>query len=234
MGKKPPSVNNLALSLQNSGIPHELLVEQARSAIAAGDWENIEERVEQLQRSFIQPVVNATGVLLHTNLGRASWESPESNFSSNIEFDLASGNRGSRQTGIGNLFAQLCGAESAMVVNNCSSAVLLVLSALASGKGVAISRSELVEIGGSFRVPEILNYRAQTSWKLGQQIKHVWSTIKRQSMLIATSQCPSKSINQITKLSVSQKKQLLKSSPPWIYHLSLISDLVYWTRVVLG
>ncbi|MDG2300277.1 MAG: L-seryl-tRNA(Sec) selenium transferase [Acidimicrobiales bacterium] len=156
MGKKPPSVNNLALSLQNSGIPHELLVEQARSAIAAGDWENIEERVEHLQRSFIQPVVNATGVLLHTNLGRASWESPESNFSSNIEFDLASGNRGSRQTGIGNLFAQLCGAESAMVVNNCSSAVLLVLSALASGKGVAISRSELVEIGGSFRVPEIL------------------------------------------------------------------------------
>ena len=62
----------------------------------------------------------------------------------------------SRQTSIGNLFAQLCGTESAMVVNNCSSAVLLVLSALATGQGVAISRSELVEIGGSFRVPEIL------------------------------------------------------------------------------
>ncbi len=156
MEKKPPSVNDLALSMQNSGIPHELLVKEARLAIAEGDWESLEERVERLQRSFIQPVVNATGVLLHTNLGRASWGIPQSHFSSNIEFNLNDGHRGSRQTSIGNLFAQLCGTESAMVVNNCSSAVLLVLSALATGQGVAISRSELVEIGGSFRVPEIL------------------------------------------------------------------------------
>ena len=156
MRKKPPSVNDLALSMQDSGIPHELLVKEARLAIAEGNWENIGERVEHLQRSFIQPVVNATGVLLHTNLGRASWGVPRSNFSSNIEFNLDNGSRGSRQTSIGDLFAQLCGTESAMVVNNCSSAVLLVLSALASEQGVAISRGELVEIGGSFRVPEIL------------------------------------------------------------------------------
>ena len=156
MRKKPPSVNDLALSMQDSGIPHELLVKEARLAIAEGNWENIGERVEHLQRSFIQPVVNATGVLLHTNLGRASWGVPRSSFSSNIEFNLENGSRGSRQTSIGDLFAQLCGTESAMVVNNCSSAVLLVLSALASERGVAISRGELVEIGGSFRVPEIL------------------------------------------------------------------------------
>ena len=156
MRKKPPSVNDLALSMQDSGIPHELLVKEARLAIAEGNWENIGERVEHLQRSFIQPVVNATGVLLHTNLGRASWGVPQSNFSSNIEFNLENGSRGSRQTSIGDLFAQLCGTESAMVVNNCSSAVLLVLSALASEQGVAISRGELVEIGGSIRVPEIL------------------------------------------------------------------------------
>ena len=142
--------------MQDSGMPHDLLVREARLAISEGDWENIGERVERLQRSFVQPVINATGVLLHTNLGRASWGIPHSNFSSNIELDLENGNRGSRQTNIGNLFAQLCGSESAMVVNNCSSAVLLVLSALASNKGVVISRSELVEIGGSFRVPEIL------------------------------------------------------------------------------
>ena len=109
MEKKPPSVNDLALSMQNSGIPHELLVKEARLAIAEGDWESMEERVERLQRSFIQPVVNATGVLLHTNLGRASWGIPQSHFSSNIEFNLNDGNRGSRQTSIGNLFAQLCG-----------------------------------------------------------------------------------------------------------------------------
>ena len=156
MGKKPPSVNNLALSIKDSGIPHALLVEEARQAIAENDWDNMEDRVKVLQRSFIQPVINATGVLLHTNLGRAPWEIPPSDLSSNIEFDLQSGNRGSRQTRVGNLFAQLCEAESAMVVNNCSAAVLLVLSALASDQGVAISRSELVEIGGSFRVPEIL------------------------------------------------------------------------------
>ncbi|MEC8974175.1 MAG: L-seryl-tRNA(Sec) selenium transferase [Actinomycetota bacterium] len=156
MGKKPPSVNALALSMEDSGIPHELLVKEARLAIAEGDWENMGERVRRLRRSFVQPVVNATGVLLHTNLGRAPWGKPASDFSSNIEFDLESGNRGSRQTSTGNLFAQLCEAESAMVVNNCSAAVLLVLSALAPDQGVAISRSELVEIGGAFRVPEIL------------------------------------------------------------------------------
>ena len=156
MRKKPPSVNDLALSIEDSGIPHALLVEEARRAIDEHDWDNMEDRVKVLQRSFIQPVINATGVLLHTNLGRAPWEMPSSDLSSNLEFDLQSGNRGSRQTGIGNLFAQLCGAESTMVVNNCSAAVLLVLSALASDQGVAISRSELVEIGGSFRVPEIL------------------------------------------------------------------------------
>ena len=89
MEKKPPSVNDLALSMQNSGIPHELLVKEARLAIAEGDWERMEERVERLQRSFIQPVVNATGVLLHTNLGRASWGIPQSHFSSNIEFNAA-------------------------------------------------------------------------------------------------------------------------------------------------
>ena len=93
MRKKPPSVNDLALSMQDSGIPHELLVKEARLAIAEGNWENIGERVEHLQRSFIQPVVNATGVLLHTNLGRASWGVPRSSFSSNIEFNLKNGKK---------------------------------------------------------------------------------------------------------------------------------------------
>jgi L-seryl-tRNA(Ser) seleniumtransferase len=156
MAKNPPSVNDLALSMEDSGLPHALLVEEARSAIAENDWQNIEVRIENLCRSLIQPVVNATGVLLHTNLGRAPWNVPIADCSTNIEYDLTTGDRGSRQSSIGSLFAQLCGAESAMVVNNCSSAVLLILSALASNQEVVISRSELVEIGGAFRVPEIL------------------------------------------------------------------------------
>ncbi len=95
-------------------------------------------------------------MLLHTNLGRAPLAHHQSARAQTVEFDLESGGRGSRQRFVGQLFAQLCGAEDAIVVNNNAAAVLLVIAALAAGRDVAVSRGESVEIGGAFRVPEVL------------------------------------------------------------------------------
>lgn len=109
-----------------------------------------------MERELLTPVVNATGVLLHTNLGRAPINHTTHATAQNLELDLANGKRGSRQAGVGGLLATACGAEAAIVVNNCSAGLLLILSALATGKSVAVSRGELVEIGGGFRVPDVM------------------------------------------------------------------------------
>ncbi len=154
--QRPPSVDALARSLRASGLPHPLLVEVAQQAIAAGDWDGAEARATALARSLLQPVVNATGVMLHTNLGRAPLRPVEVPPSSNLELDLATGRRGSRQSHVGALIARACGAEAAIVVNNNAAAVLLVLATLAPGREVLVSRAESVEIGGGFRVPEVI------------------------------------------------------------------------------
>jgi len=109
------------------------------------------------------PVINATGVILHTNLGRAplsqatiaAMNEAAANYS-NLEFDLTTGKRGSRLIHAETILQKLLGVESALIVNNCASAVLLVLSALANKKRVVISRTQLVEIGGGFRVPDVM------------------------------------------------------------------------------
>jgi L-seryl-tRNA(Ser) seleniumtransferase len=106
---------------------------------------------------LLQPVVNATGVLLHTNLGRAPLGVNQPASYTNLELDLRTGKRGSRRERAGSLLARACGAEAALVVNNGAAAVLLALAALARGHGVAVSRGELVEIGGGFRVPEVMS-----------------------------------------------------------------------------
>jgi L-seryl-tRNA(Ser) seleniumtransferase len=113
-------------------------------------------RAEAAARRLLGPVVNATGVLLHTNLGRAPLAVQTSATYSNLELDLDTGQRGSRQSTVGPLLARACGAEAAMVVNNGAAAVLLVLAALAAGQRVAVSRGELIEIGGGFRIPDVL------------------------------------------------------------------------------
>jgi L-seryl-tRNA(Ser) seleniumtransferase len=153
---RPPSVDALARSLAPSGLPHAILVDVARAAIADGAVEAAAERAEEYRRTLLTPVVNATGVLLHTNLGRAPVAVHQAARAQSVELDLASGERGSRQRAVGQLFARLCGAEAALVVNNNAAAVLLVLAALAHGREVAVSRGESVEIGGGFRVPEVL------------------------------------------------------------------------------
>ncbi len=157
---RPPSVDALARSLADTGLPHPLLVDAARAAIAEGDPEHVEERARghahAAARSMLQPVINATGVLLHTNLGRAPLAVAADAAYANLELDLSSGRRGSRHDHAAALLARLCEAEDAIVVNNGASAVLLVLAALAAGRGAAVSRGELVEIGGGFRVPEVM------------------------------------------------------------------------------
>ena len=114
-------------------------------------------------RPTLQPVINATGVILHTNLGRAplsdatlrAMDEAARNYS-NLEYDLDKGQRGSRLVHAESVLQKLTGAEAALVVNNNASAVLLVLSALANKKRVVISRTQLVEIGGGFRVPDVM------------------------------------------------------------------------------
>ena len=116
-----------------------------------------------LQRPRLAPVLNATGVVIHTNLGRAP-VSPETAEAMReaaahavpLEIEPESNERGGRMREIAGLLRALTGAESALVVNNCASAVLLVLAAVATGKEVVVSRGEAVEIGGGFRVPDVL------------------------------------------------------------------------------
>ena len=143
-----------------SGLPHAVCVELARRAIAEGP-EGFEQsaainRANVFAHSLLGPVINATGVLLHTNLGRAPLTMIHEPTATNIEFDLQTGERGSRQHPVGTLLAMLCGAEAAMVVNNNASAVLLVLAAIANDRQVVVSRGECVEIGGGFRIPDVM------------------------------------------------------------------------------
>jgi len=148
------------------------LLDQVRTELLHGsraDCPGRAELVERLLRQFqvlvtpsLRPVINATGVLLHTNLGRAPL--PESAIeavraaagNTNLEYDLDLGTRGGRGSGVNQLLCTLSGAPAALVVNNCAAAVLLCISTLAAGKEVIVSRGELVEIGGSFRIPEVV------------------------------------------------------------------------------
>jgi L-seryl-tRNA(Ser) seleniumtransferase len=144
-------------------------VAEARERITRGDGPVLDltarglQLAEALHRPSPTRVVNATGVVLHTNLGRAVLApgaaraaAEAASAYSDLEFDLSSGERGDRLARIGTLLRLLSGAGAAMAVNNNAAAVLLAVNSLARGREVVVSRGELVEIGGSFRVPEIL------------------------------------------------------------------------------
>ena len=171
-----PSVERVLAEL--SGLPRTLLVGCAREAVDAARAASVadgapidaatvvrdaQQRVDALAARQLRPVINATGVLLHTNLGRApvgddalATATGIAGGYSNLEYRLETGQRGSRHDHAGHLLAQACGAEAGLVVNNNAAAVLLSLAALARGRDVLVSRGELVEIGGGFRVPEIM------------------------------------------------------------------------------
>jgi L-seryl-tRNA(Ser) seleniumtransferase len=154
---RPPSVDTLARRLaEQFDLPHPLLVDAARAALGAGEPERAAAEARSIERTLLGPVVNATGVLLHTNLGRAPLSHAGDGHYTNLELDLTSGRRSHRNDRVGPLVARACGAEAALVVNNGAAAVTLALAALAAGRGVAVSRGELVEIGGGFRVPEVM------------------------------------------------------------------------------
>jgi L-seryl-tRNA(Ser) seleniumtransferase len=153
-------------------------IEQVRSGgPLPEDWADaIIERVRQHLSPSLQPVLNATGVVLHTNLGRApladralaAIQSVAQGYS-NLELDVATGTRGRRTDHCASLLADLAHSESALVVNNAAGALLLALNTVAAGKEVLISRGELIEIGGSFRIPDVLE-------KSGAQLREVGTT----------------------------------------------------------
>jgi L-seryl-tRNA(Ser) seleniumtransferase len=135
------------------------------SEVASQAWwaRAVEERLATEDLPSLHPVINATGVVLHTNLGRAplAAEALEAMTRagrgySNLEYDLREGRRGSRYVHCADLLAELAGAEAGLVVNNAAAALMLALNTVARGRGVVVSRGELVEIGGGFRIPEIL------------------------------------------------------------------------------
>ena len=146
-------------------------IEDARASVKSGapcpTEDEVAGRVEQAARAALaaraRPVINATGVVLHTNLGRAPLAeravralAGSAGRYTSIEIDLGTGRRGPRAAFAESALAELSGAEAALVVNNCAAAVMLALSAHALGRKVLVSRGELVEIGGGFRVPEVL------------------------------------------------------------------------------
>ncbi len=129
----------------------------------AGRWARIHSAVLELRTPRLRPVINATGVILHTNLGRAPLAKPAAAAAarvatgySNLELDLRSGKRGSRHDAVAQILCQLTGAPAAAVVNNGAAATLLMLAALTKGREVVVSRGELIEIGGAFRMPDIM------------------------------------------------------------------------------
>jgi len=170
-----PSVDRLLADERLAGEPRDLVLdiarsvlERARAEIKAGRKpgvlvDAVLDELAQARRPSLRRVVNATGVLVHTNLGRA----PLADAAlarvmevgagySNLEYDLERGERGSRQDHLGSLLERLTGAEAALVVNNNAAAVLLALAALAEGREVVVSRGELIEIGDGFRIPDVL------------------------------------------------------------------------------
>ncbi len=171
-----PAVHELAAALE---APHHFLavaaarraIDEHRAALLSGAdpgpgaiQDRARELVAELQRPSLRPVLNATGVVVHTNLGRAPLPGTArkaleriADGYANLELDLASGERGSRHAHVEELLRELTGAEAAIVVNNGAAAVLLATAALAGpGRGVVVSRGQLVEIGGGFRIPEVI------------------------------------------------------------------------------
>lgn len=173
-----PSVDRLLQDPLLRDLPHELalgaareVLDEARRAVRNGGWAHtiedlptlVAKRVGDVTLPKLRAVINATGVVIHTNLGRAPLSGAAIEAArqaaegyTNLEYDLEAGERGSRHSLVSDLLRRLTGAEDALVTNNNAAAVLLILSALARGKEAVISRGQLVEIGGGFRIPDVM------------------------------------------------------------------------------
>ena len=184
-----PSIERLLQDARLAHLPHDLAVEaardvldEARYALRNGGWPHeladlprlIEERVNRETAPKLKAVLNASGVVIHTNLGRAPLSRAALQAAedaalgySNLEYDLGAGERGSRHNLVTDLLRRLTGAEDALVTNNNAAAVLLILSALAQGREAIISRGQLVEIGGGFRIPDVMRQSGVTLVEVG-------------------------------------------------------------------
>ena len=188
-----PSVDSLVLAVERllggEALPRELLVEAARAEIAAARQRVAAEgaapptdtlahatlaRARALVTPSLRPLINATGVIIQTNLGRAPLSEAALRAMrevgagySNLEYDLEAGTRGSRTVHLTALLCRLTGAEAALAVNNNAAAVYLALSALAAGREVIVSRGQAVEIGGGFRIPDVLRQSGATLVEVG-------------------------------------------------------------------
>jgi L-seryl-tRNA(Ser) seleniumtransferase len=171
-----PAVETVLQALGNTGLPRPLVVQAVRARLAAARARQptpdpaslvaeLRRELDRVRRSRLEPVINATGVLVHTNLGRAplcpaaveALAAVAAQYC-NLELDLEAGGRGDRAGYVERVLARLCQAEAAAVVNNCAAALVLLLRHFTAGKRneVLISRGELVQIGGGFRIPDVL------------------------------------------------------------------------------
>ena len=188
-----PSVGTLleseSLRALRESVPRALIADAIREVVDAARREpaaapeseegwarSVAEAAARRRLPSLRPVINATGVVLHTNLGRAPLAAAARDAMlrvadgyTNLEYDLERGARGSRHVHAVALLRELTGAEDAIVVNNCAAALVLALDALANGRDVLVSRGELVEIGGSFRIPEIMR-------KSGARLQEIGTT----------------------------------------------------------
>jgi len=185
-----PSVDRLlrqpAVAAAGAGHPRSVLVRAVREAVAEvregggapadlSLWvEAVGRRVARATAPTLRRCINATGVIVHTNLGRAPLAEAAARAVAEtaagygtLEYDLGRGERGDRQRHVDALLRELTGAEDALVVNNCAAALALALNTAAAGGGVAVSRGELIEIGGGFRIPEILETSGATLVEVG-------------------------------------------------------------------
>ncbi|MBW2055857.1 MAG: L-seryl-tRNA(Sec) selenium transferase, partial [Deltaproteobacteria bacterium] len=187
LSKEDPLFNDIPKSVLVRSI--RSVVENLRTIIMDGEQditetkfsdsvilERVKNSVKQAMTSNLKRVVNATGIVVHTNLGRSllAKDAVENLLTiassySNLEFDLSKGKRGSRYSSVEDILCEISGAQAAMVVNNNAGAVLLCLETLSRGKKVIVSRGELVEIGGSFRIPDVMA-------KSGAVLKEVGTT----------------------------------------------------------
>jgi L-seryl-tRNA(Ser) seleniumtransferase len=181
-----PSVDRVLRELGETGVPRPAVVAVVRRVLAAARERQVAEpsaaielargAVDVLRRAKIRPVINGTGIVIHTNLGRSplgdavvrALGEVAANYN-NLEYNVAGGERGDRAGYLEHNLAVLCGAEAATVVNNCAAALVLTLRHFAKGERpeVVISRGELVQIGGGFRVPEILQASGATLREVG-------------------------------------------------------------------
>src|SRR5438132_164238 len=173
--RKIPSVDKVVGEVGGCDLPRRVVVDIVRHELGllraekkipnfSGVMSRVRAAIDTLQLAKIQPVINGTGIVIHTNFGRApldagvieSLSAVAANYN-NLEYDLTSGERGHRANYLEHNLALLCGAEATTVVNNCAAALILILRHFtAKKKEVVISRGELIQIGGGFRIPEIL------------------------------------------------------------------------------